>query len=138
MARRQTRVVEIVAGMVNHSQFFHHAPRPLVRRNREGNDFRELQIVESESQNGLGAFGCQTLSPKLRAKTPADLYARSEVRFKGRVAHSDETDELASGAEFGGEESKTVLRLMGLGACDEGIALFTGKRSGEEFHHMRV
>jgi hypothetical protein len=107
------RVLEIVRRITGHANLFHDAPRAPVRRNRERNDFRELQFVEPESEDGPRAFRGQPLSPKLRAQSPADLDAWSEGRLKGRVDHADEADEPASVAEFGGEEGEAVLRLMG-------------------------
>src|SRR5580658_4511780 len=138
MPLRQTRVVEIVGGVVGHAQLFHHPPQPPIRWNRESDDFRKLHVVESEAENGLSAFGSQALSPKLGAQEPADLDARSEMRFVGDVSHSNEADELAGGAQFGGEERESVLRLMGFDACYEGIGFFARERSRVEFHYARV
>ena len=86
MPLRQTRVVEIVGGVVRHAQLFHHSPRPAVRRNREGNYLQKLQVVESEMENGLSAFRGKSLSPKLSAQTPTDLDARGEVCFNLKTA----------------------------------------------------
>jgi hypothetical protein len=104
MPLRQARVIEIVGGVARHAQLFHHSPRPAVRRNREGNYLRKLQVVESETENGLSAFRGQSLSRKLSAQTPIDLDAWGEVCFKGRVDYSDEAHELTGSAQFGGEE----------------------------------
>jgi len=92
----------IVRRIACHAKLFHDAPRAQVRRNRERNDLRQLQFVEPESETARAPSVAKPLSPKLRAQSPANLDARSEVRLKGRVDHADEADEPASAAEFGG------------------------------------
>jgi len=131
-------VLEIVRGVAGHVELFHHAPRAPVRRNRECDDFRQLQFVEPELQNGLRAFRGQAMSPGFRGQTPADLDARSERRLKGCVDHSDEADELGGVAQFCGEEGEAVLCLMGLNAINEGIGLLARKWRGEVFHYARI
>jgi len=48
MTSWQIRMVEIVAGVVNHADPFHHAPRPNVVWDRKGHNFLEAQNVEPE------------------------------------------------------------------------------------------
>src|ERR1051326_5404449 len=70
---RESGIVEIAGGIVVHSDFLHHTPRPEIPRHSKRDDLVKRERLESILQDCAGAFGCESAIPVRRVKTPADL-----------------------------------------------------------------
>ena len=61
----QTRMVEVVSGIVGHAQSLHDRPRPDVGWDRERHDLVQPDILEAEADSLAGRLGRVTVSPGL-------------------------------------------------------------------------
>src|SRR5258708_6988583 len=64
--RRQLRVVEIVGGIVRHTEFFHHTAGAKILRNREAHKFFDLEKLKRIFRYFPCAFRGKALSPEFR------------------------------------------------------------------------
>ena len=116
-------MIEVIRGVARHAELFHHPARADVCGHSQGHDFGKLQMFEPVAQRGAGAFGGQAAIPMLESEAPADLDAGGEVRLEGRVRKSDEADQFAGVAKFGGEEREPCWSKCASATVDQGIAL---------------
>jgi DNA-binding winged helix-turn-helix (wHTH) protein len=77
-----TRVIEVPFQIPPHSDSFHNLYRPDVTRRCEGENFRQLQFLESHCENGSSRFRSQPTSPERLREPPKNLHSWSEVRLK--------------------------------------------------------
>lgn len=138
MALGKIRMIEIVRGIVSHSDFFHHTARPCVRRSCEGNDLYQFQFIECAIQDGPRAFGGQPSTPLIHCQTPANLDARSEVGFECRNEKPDEADEGVIFTQLDGIQAEGTLSEVIFDSLDKKIAFCSGEQLGHEFHDPGV
>ncbi len=90
-------VIEIEFREMLHSDFFHHASRPNIGGNRDGYDFVEFEGFKRISNCASCAFRCQTFSPVLMGKPPANLNGglRYERYSESHRNQTDKTDKFS-------------------------------------------
>ena len=74
---RQAWVIEIVARIVGHAEFFHHAAGAQVSRNREGNETVKTQLLKSVAGHGAGAFSGKSPAPVNQTRASSQLQPRA-------------------------------------------------------------
>ena len=95
MARRQMRVVEIIGGIMLHTDFFHHPNGPLILCRRERHDFIKRQCFKPICQTGRAA-SAQALPPSKFRDTPANFNRRGKMRAKFSAQQAGKADKLSS------------------------------------------
>ena len=73
---RRLRMVEVVGGIVDHTDPFHDAARTVILRHRERNDLVKAAIAEGPGNDRARAFGGVAAAPMIRGEPPADLDRR--------------------------------------------------------------
>src|SRR5919206_187432 len=68
-----SRLVVVRQPFVTHADFLHHAARGRVLRNGDGDDAREVRLLEAVAQAGGGRLGRVALSPEGAGEAVADL-----------------------------------------------------------------
>jgi hypothetical protein len=89
----------------------------LIAEGGDGDNFREVELVEGEGYGGAGSFGGEALAVECAGEAPTDFDGGLREVGDG-VAHglgSDDAGEGSGGAEFGDEEAEAVAA----GAEDE-------------------
>src|SRR5580658_1184877 len=81
VAFRETRVVEVAGGFVNHADLFHDAAGAEIRRCGEGDEAAKPQPLKGKMDHGPRAFGGKALAPVVVGETPADFDRGHEGRF---------------------------------------------------------
>jgi hypothetical protein len=131
-------MVEVLAGIVRHADFFHDAARAPIWDGRKGNNLREFQFIEAECQRRAGALGRVTIAPVFGGEPPTDFDGGCEVGFEWRMAKADESGKRRDADDLHGPQAEAVLVEVNLDAGGAGIALLTRQKAGEEFHHARI
>src|SRR5262245_51016673 len=85
-------VVEVIVGIVAHTEAFHDAARAGVFGHGEGNDLVKPERSKTELEDISGGLGRKPVSPIVHDQTPTYFDARGEVRFEGRNGEADEAD----------------------------------------------
>jgi hypothetical protein len=122
MAFRQTRMIEVIRGIVRHAKLFHHAARSLVYRDGERDDLVQTQYLKAVLQRYASAFGSQAPSPIRGRQSPPDFDAGRKVCVETRHIQANEADEGPLDLEFCGEKTESPLAEMLLDAIDGLIA----------------
>src|ERR1700722_6176360 len=84
MALGQSWMIEIVARIVRHADFFHYAPGPNIRGNRERHERIQTQRIECMAYHRARGFRFEAAAPMLRREPPANFEARSARGLKCR------------------------------------------------------
>ncbi len=92
MAFRQVGVIEIICGIVGHSQFFHHTARAQIRRHGKRNNLIKSERAEALSKRRACPFAGKPTAPMVGSQTPANFHSRHKVRIEGRNEESYETN----------------------------------------------
>ena len=131
-------MLKIVIGVMRHPQFFHYSAGAHIGRNGIGDDFFELQCLETISQRSLGSFDSDALAPHLVSQPPTDLDARREVCRDPWHGQADKANKRCYADQFDCPEAKAMLSKVGFDPISEGVAFFPGESVGEELHHPWV
>ena len=70
MTLRQQGMLEVVGGIVRHSDFFHHATGSQIRRHGERDDFRQAERAQCVFENSASALG-RELPPLAFMRVPS-------------------------------------------------------------------
>src|SRR5690349_8667630 len=135
VAFRQTRVIELA--IVGEAELFHDPAGAEIRRHCKRHNLSQSQWTKCQMERLGGAFGRQALVPEFGGQAPPDLNAGCEIGLKLRDKETDETGELAGGAQLRGERTEPMSFEVRLGALDQGVALFPTQARGKELHHTR-
>ena len=138
MAVRQTRVIEIIRGIVRHAQFFHHPPGGQIVRNRHGNEFPQPQRSEGVGNDGAGSFGCQALVPESLREAPADLHRRHEGSLEGGNPEPDIAGEPAACKGLHRVKTKPATFQIGHDAVHHVVALGPRESRREVTHDAGI
>ena len=131
-------MVEVVAWVVRHAEFLHHAAGAHVLGHRKRDNFSEPDDGESMVHDGAGAFDGEPASPGMRGQPPADFDTGHEGRIEARNGQPDEADAFTRCAQFDGPQSEAVLLEVSFDSLDQLIALLPRKRVGEVLHDDRI
>src|SRR6476620_163633 len=132
--RRKLGMIEVLDGIVRHTELLHNPARTNVRRNRDTDNFRQPKRVPGMPQDGSSGLRCQALAPRMPCQSPSDFHAWSEVRVKGWHTQSNEASKSPIRSEFRRIQSETMLSKMTFDLCSQRIALRGGERRREELH----
>jgi hypothetical protein len=134
----QHRVIEIVFWGISHPDPFHHPSRADVSRHREGHNFVQAEMLESEAENGSRPLRGVAHTPVTLHQSPAYFDAGCEVRLEGRQGQSDESGEWRDGSDLDGPESETIVQKLRFDPVGEGVAFPASQRGGKMLHHHWV
>jgi hypothetical protein len=88
--------------------------------------------------NCVRTFGRQTLSPKMRRKSPPNLYEWGERGMERRDIQPDEANEAAISPKFHGTQTEAVLSEMFLDSICKRITFLGGKSVRHELHNKEI
>ena len=138
MALGQCRMIEIVAGVVNHANFLHNPTRTEVSGCGERYDLIEPRISEPVGQHLPRTFGGVSVTPVLGCQPPADLHTWRKMCLERGNRKSDESGEWHDLRNLHGPEPKAMLLKMGLDPCSADIAFFTRQKGWKMLHYARI
>lgn len=131
-------MIEVVGRIMRHPELLHDSARTDVGGNGEAYEFLQRQDVASILQDSQSSFGCQTLSPHVRRKAPADFYAGSEMSTEGWNVWSYESDESIVKPQLRRIGTKPMFAEVSFNLSYQCITLNTRETSREEYHHARI
>ena len=74
-------MIEVVRGIVGHTEALHHGSRSDVARYGPGKDFLETQLLEAEAEGCPGGLCGVAMPPRVPLEAPSDLDRRREMRL---------------------------------------------------------
>ncbi len=131
-------MVEVVGGIVAHTQPLHHSAGLIVDCSRERDDLVAAESIKAEGQRRAGRLGCIAVTPVATVKPPSNLNGWREVRFEPRLIEPDKTDERSDIDELDGPQSPTLAGDHGLNMGGELVALRLGQRRWEVPHDLGI
>ena len=124
MACGQDRVVKVVAGIVGHTEFLHHAAGPQVVGNREGDNALEAEFLNAVVDRGARAFGREPFTPIFESKPPTDFDCWREMRIECRNGQTYKPDKGAGLQEFDRKGAEAMPIEVLPGAIEECVGGF--------------
>lgn len=130
--------VEVVLGVVAHSQAAHDCTGSLVGSGRVGDDLGESELSEGMVQHGGGGLGRVTVTPSIGRKMPADVDQRPVGSVVAGYLESDVAEEPPIDRSFHRPEPEPVLVEARLGFIDELVGLRPAHGLEAVAHHLGV
>lgn len=137
MAPWDSRVFENGTAVM-HTDPLHDGARSKILKRGKRYDFKESELLESDTQRGACRLGSETFSPVLKGEPPANLDTRGERQLLGWNMQAHVPNKLMRVFCFHCPQPPTALRNKGVAAIGHGIAFRTTHGGRKELHDAWV
>lgn len=138
VAGRDKRVVKVIRRFSRHPKLGHHGTRTRVAWHGQGDDFGQVEGLETELQGRLSCLGREALAPVLAREPPAYLDARRKGGRIARDAKTDHSDEARNAWRFDRPEAKAFTKEVLGDASNECVALRPRERTQQVPRYLVV
>jgi hypothetical protein len=126
MPSREQRVIEIICGIMHHTEPLHHPSRACIASHSERDDFFKPAYLKAESEDCPRAFCRVPLPPVRGAEAPSDLHTWREGRCEPRHREPNEARACGDVGDLYGPQTEPVLVEVCLYPGDESVTFLLG------------